>query len=217
MTAPLAHRESPCRSAAGAAARRNESVPDPVIASLLAEGDERWLPLAHERWSRLVHTYAVRALGDAREAEDVTQQVFLAAWRGRSGFRPDRGALPAWLLGITRRKTADALSARTRRRELVAAATRDVFDGTVAGSEQVVDRVVVTEELARLPRLQREVLALAYFGDLTQVEIADRTGMPLGTVKSHARRGMQRLRLRVASADAQDRSGPPVRAAHSTE
>ncbi|MEU6619989.1 sigma-70 family RNA polymerase sigma factor [Streptomyces litmocidini] len=179
---------------------------DDRIARGLVRGDEHCLAAAYRRWGRLVHTLAARALGDPREAEDVTQQVFVAAWRGRAGFRPERGTLPAWLTGITRRKIADALTARTRRTELAAtlgAALEHEARTTERSPDRVLDRMVVTEELARLPRVQRDVLELAYFADLTQTQIADRTGMPLGTVKSHARRGLQRMRhsLALAAAD----------------
>ncbi|WP_030690997.1 sigma-70 family RNA polymerase sigma factor [Streptomyces globisporus] len=178
---------------------------DDRIARGLVRGDEHCLAAAYRRWGRLVHTLAARALGDPREAEDVTQQVFVAAWRGRANFRPERGTLPAWLTGITRRKIADALTARTRRTELAAAlgAALEHEALTTEQPERVLDRMVVTEELARLPRVQRDVLELAYFADLTQTQIADRTGMPLGTVKSHARRGLQRMRhgLALAAAD----------------
>ncbi|WP_225802410.1 sigma-70 family RNA polymerase sigma factor [Streptomyces sp. NK15101] len=169
---------------------------DDWIARGLVRGDEHCLAAAYRRWGHLVHTLAARALGDPREAEDVTQQVFVAAWRGRAGFRPERGTLPAWLTGITRRKIADALTARTRRTELAATlgAALEHEARTDEQPERVLDRMVVTEELARLPRVQRDVLELAYFADLTQTQIADRTGMPLGTVKSHARRGLQRMR-----------------------
>ncbi|WP_426405375.1 sigma-70 family RNA polymerase sigma factor [Streptomyces sp. R-07] len=169
---------------------------DDRIARGLAGGDERCLAAAYQRWGRLVHTLAARALGDAREAEDVTQQVFVAAWRGRANFRPERGTLPAWLTGITRRRIADTLTARTRRTELTASlgASLEHEDRMDEEPERVLDRMVVTEELSRLPRVQRDVLELAYFADLTQTQIADRTGIPLGTVKSHARRGLRRMR-----------------------
>ncbi|MFD3945250.1 sigma-70 family RNA polymerase sigma factor [Streptomyces sp. NPDC058579] len=175
---------------------------DDWIARGLVEGDEYCLGEAYQRWGRLVHTLAARALGDPREAEDVTQQVFVAAWRGRANFSPERGTLPAWLRGITRRKIADALTARTRRTAL-AAVLGDSLEhegGPVDEPERVLDRIVVIEELARLPRVQRDILRLAYFADLTQVQIADRTGMPLGTVKSHARRGLQRMRHNLSPA-----------------
>ncbi|MFF0434599.1 RNA polymerase sigma factor [Streptomyces sp. NPDC004327] len=173
---------------------------DDRIARGLAQGDERCLDAAYRRWGPLVHTLAARTLGDPREAEDVTQQVFVAAWRGRATYRSERGSLPAWLTGITCRKVADALTARTRRTELASALRSGLeHEGATIGEperalDRILDRIVVTEELARLPRVQRDVLELAYFGDLTQTQIADHTGMPLGTVKSHARRGLQRLR-----------------------
>ncbi|MFI8320217.1 sigma-70 family RNA polymerase sigma factor [Streptomyces sp. NPDC085529] len=169
---------------------------DDGIARGLVGGDEQCLAAAYRRWGPLVQALAVRALGDPREAEDITQQVFVAVWRGRANFRPERGSLSAWLVGITRRKIADALSARTRRTRLAASlgAALEHEGRRSEEPEQVLERLVVGEELARLPRVQRDVLELAYFADLTQTQIADRTGMPLGTVKSHARRGLLRMR-----------------------
>ncbi|MBW8698942.1 ECF RNA polymerase sigma factor RpoE [Streptomyces sp. MBT84] len=169
---------------------------DDELARGLGEGDEACLTEAYRRWSPMVHALAWRCLGDAREAEDVTQQVFLGVWRGRGGYRPDRGALPGWITGIARRKIADALSARTRRGELVSSAASRLGPPDSPGGqpETLLDRVVVRRELARLPAAQRQVLCLAYYEDLTQAQIAARTGWPLGTVKSHARRGLRRLR-----------------------
>ncbi|MFF3615467.1 sigma-70 family RNA polymerase sigma factor [Streptomyces sp. NPDC002580] len=162
----------------------------------IADGDEASLATAYRRWAPLVHTLARRSLGDPREAEDVTQQVFLAVWRGGRGFRPERGSLAGWLVGITRRKIADALSARTRRTELVGAAGALLVlsDDTRARPEAALDRVLVRHELAKLPAPQRRVLHLAFYEDLTQTQIAQRTGLPLGTVKSHSRRGLHQLR-----------------------
>ncbi|WP_333777040.1 RNA polymerase sigma factor [Streptomyces sp. IBSBF 3136] len=168
-----------------------------------AAGDEAALAEAYRTWGGMVQTLARRVLGDAQEAEDVTQTVFLAAWRGRAGFRPDRGTLSAWLVGITRRKIADALQARTRRADLVAAAgSLLVADGGHGGSDAqaVLDRVVVSQSLAQLSEPQRTVLTLTFFEDLTQTQIAQVTGWPLGTVKSHARRGLQRLGHSLESA-----------------
>ncbi|MFE6222558.1 MULTISPECIES: sigma-70 family RNA polymerase sigma factor [unclassified Streptomyces] len=203
MTAETTTR--PFTPAEAAAAR--DAADEDRIARGLVLGDERCLADAYRLWGRLVHTLAARALGDAREAEDVTQQVFAAAWRGRANFRPERGALPAWLTGITRRKIADALNARTRRTDLVASlgAALEHQDRGDVEPERVLERLVVTEQLSRLPRVQRDVLELAYFADLTQTQIADRTGMPLGTVKSHARRGL--LRMRHGLEDAGVRAG----------
>ncbi|MDX6362572.1 MAG: hypothetical protein QOC85_1582 [Streptomyces sp.] len=173
-----------------------ETPADAVLTRAFVDGDEGSPAAAYRRWGALVHTLARRSLGDVGEAEDVTQQVFLAAWRGRGGYRPDRGTLAGWLVGITRRKIADALSARTRRTVLIAAAGAALAldDHTVGHPDAVLDRVLVRHELARLPAPQRHVLHLAFYEDLTQTQIARRTGLPLGTVKSHARRGLRRLR-----------------------
>ncbi|MET7382158.1 sigma-70 family RNA polymerase sigma factor [Streptomyces sp. NPDC005526] len=173
-----------------------ESCADEELAARFADGDDACLAAVYHRWGSLVYTLARRSLGDAGEAEDVTQTVFLAAWRGRAGFHPDRGALSAWLVGITRRKIADALSARTRRTELAAAAGSLAAlraPDRAAQPDGVLDRVLVGHELARLPAPQRRVLGLAFYDDLTQRQIAQVTGWPLGTVKSHARRGLHRL------------------------
>lgn len=153
-----------------------------------------------------MHTLATRSLGDAHEAEDVTQQVFVGAWRGRHGFRPERGTLGAWLVGITRRKVVDALAARTRRLSLVESAGQDITPARLVqpALDEVLDRVLLVEALSRLPQAQRDVLCMAFYEDLTQAQIAERTGVPLGTVKSHARRGLHRLRTAVGPGAAHD-------------
>ncbi|MEU1178716.1 sigma-70 family RNA polymerase sigma factor [Streptomyces sp. NPDC005820] len=176
-----------------------EPLADEEIARGLMAGDEACLAAAYRRWSALVHALAWRSLGDAREAEDVSQQVFLGVWRGRAGYRPERGTLGGWIVGITRRRIADSLAARTRRLRLVAAAGAQLALGDPDRDrpEGALDRVLVRGELARLPAPQQRVLRLTFYEDLTQTQIAERTGWPLGTVKSHARRGMQRLRVRL--------------------
>ncbi|MFJ2260690.1 sigma-70 family RNA polymerase sigma factor [Streptomyces sp. NPDC087844] len=173
-----------------------EPLTDEELARGLVRGDEACLAAAHDRWSPLVLTLARRALGDDREAEDVTQQVFLGVWRGRHGYRPERGTIAGWIVGITKRKIADALAARTRRAELVASAGAVLVlaDPVTERPEAVLDRVLVGREMAKLPTPQQRVLRLAFYEDLTQTQIARRTGLPLGTVKSHARRGLHQLK-----------------------
>lgn len=168
------------------------------LARGLLAADEEAFAAIYRRWGSLVHTMATRLLGDTHEAEDVTQQVFLGAWHGRAGFRPERGPLGAWLVGITRRKIVDALAARTRRFTLIDSAAHEALADPVhddRAPDVVLDRVLIVDALSRLPRPQREVLCMAFYEDLTQAQIAERTGLPLGTVKSHARRGLHRLRL----------------------
>ncbi|MFD8412251.1 RNA polymerase sigma factor [Streptomyces sp. NPDC059650] len=177
------------------------------LAAGFAAGDERCVEAVYRRWRPLVHALAHRCLGDEREAEDVTQQVFLAAWRGRGRYRPGSGGFGAWLTGITRHKVADALDARTRRARAATAAARAASGAAdrpgsapLGEAERAVDRLLVLGELARLPSAQQQVLRLAFYGDLTQTQIADRTGLPLGTVKSHMRRALDRLRRTLPEA-----------------
>ena len=174
---------------------------DREVARLFAAGDERGLALAYERWAGQVHGMAVRAFGPGPDAEDVTQQVFVSAWTGRAGYRPDKGPLPAWLVGVCRHKIADTWARRDRqRRETEAAVTefQSAPSATTAGVDAAVaDRVLLLDELDRLGQPQRGIIELAFFEDLTHQQIAARTGLPLGTVKSHIRRTLERLRTRL--------------------
>lgn len=175
---------------------------DAALAARFPAGDESVVEAVYRRWRPLVNSLARHALGDEREAEDVTQQVFLAAWRGRAGYRPGPGGLGAWLTGITRHKIADALEARTRRARVAAAVRLDAPEAGRPDPERALDRVLVLGELARLPSAQRRVLALAFYADLSQSQIAARTGLPLGTVKSHMRRALHVLRHSLQPAPA---------------
>ncbi|MEU3051574.1 sigma-70 family RNA polymerase sigma factor [Streptomyces sp. NPDC006984] len=208
-------RRSDARTAPAAAgpgsARPDEAAADAALIHGFVNGDEDSIEAVYRRWSPLVHTIARRTLGDDREAEDVTQQVFLAAWKGRGSYRPGRGGLPGWLVGITRHKIADALAARTRRTEIALASARreQGSSGTAGGADEAVDRVLLLQALEALPPAQRRVVGLTFYGDLTQTQIAAQTGLPLGTVKSHVRRAMQVLR-RALEAGTESTPAPPV-------
>ncbi|HZB49320.1 MAG TPA: sigma-70 family RNA polymerase sigma factor [Mycobacteriales bacterium] len=161
------------------------------------QGDESVLRLVYDRYGGLVYRLGLSCLTTHHEAEDLTQATFVAAWRGRQTYDPDRGTLAGWLLGIGRRQVVDRLRARQRERDLAAAVGRlDPGYSEVPAPERVVDRLVVLDELRRLSPEQRRVVELAFFDDLTHVQIAGLTGLPLGTVKSHLRRGLDRLRSR---------------------
>lgn len=175
-----------------------------AIADAFRDGDESALAEAYARWSPLVHTLALRSIGDTHEAEDVTQKVFVDAWRSRERYDPARSRLAGWLVGITRHRIADAHEARARRRrsEEAYAAEATTAGGTaIADVAEVADRMMMAAELERLEPVPQKVMKLAFYDDLTHAQIADILGLPLGTVKSHIRRSLVRLRTRLEVSD----------------
>lgn len=190
---------------------------DDELAERLRAGDETALREVYDRHGAAVLYLAQRLLGNRADAEDVTQVTFVAAWTGRDGFDPQRGTILGWLLGIARRKTVDRIRAAARDQrttESVQAQQPQAAAPDEETPERVVDRLVVADEMKRLPDEQRRTLELAFFDDLSHPQIAAVTGLPLGTVKSHIRRGMANLRRRweVDGAALGSRSTGPSRA-----
>lgn len=168
------------------------------IAAAFVVGDERALEAVYGRWSSLVYTLALRSLGDIGDAEDVTQKTFVAAWTSRAGFDSERARMSTWLVAIARNKIADTHEARARIRrlqqQLAAVALPDDF---VTEDVDIADSLLIADEIARLEPDAQRVVRLAFYDDLTHDQIADRLGLPLGTVKSHIRRSLQRMRSRL--------------------
>ncbi|SFS07325.1 RNA polymerase sigma-70 factor, ECF subfamily [Microbacterium sp. cf046] len=161
-------------------------------------GDERALEHAYRRWSPVVFTLALRSLGDRTDAEDVTQKTFVSAWTSRANFDPNRARLSTWLVAIAKRRIADTHEARTRIRALQQQLQRVTRpDDLVTPEVDLGETLLVAQEIERLEPDARQVMKLAFFDDLTHQEISRRLDMPLGTVKSHIRRSLERMRTRL--------------------
>lgn len=192
----------PCPDATGPLDSIGMSSPalDAQLSSAWAAGHEDVVQRAYERWGALVHGLARRAVGGA-DADDVTQQVFLAAWRRRETYRPEEGPLGAWLVGITRRQVAEHL--RTRHRSAEVPTSNDDLPGASPpgwSSDDADDLLAIYEELERIGDPQRRIVLLAYVHDKTQREIAEELDLPLGTVKTHTTRTLARLRTLMGGA-----------------
>ena len=187
----------------GSKSRREPLVPsDDELMADLAAGDIAALEQLYDRYSALVFSVSLRVLADRQLAEDVTQEVFLRLWRRPESYDPARGRLLSWLMSVTRNRAIDErrrLTRRTRTEDQSDEPTADLreMDGRddpqLAASLADVRRAVRTA-MDSLPPAQRRVIELAYFAGLTQTEIAERTGVPLGTVKTRVRLAMRKLR-----------------------
>ena len=210
-----------------------------VLVRAVAGGSEDALASLYDRHVGGVHAVAIRLTGDHGIAEEVVQETFLALWNRAEQFDPSRGSLRSWLLTIARNRSVDHFRAAGRHDR---AAVFSSFTGAdqdhpvaewltdagelvgAAGPEPTPETVLLDNEtrasmaaaIGSLSPVEQSVILLAYEGGLTQAEIADRLGWPIGTVKTRTRRALQHLRSRIeaptsnaAWAAGQDRSGAP--------
>jgi RNA polymerase sigma-70 factor, ECF subfamily len=175
------------------------SAPRDDLVERIARGDRDAFALFYDRHAGLVLGLARRILRNESAAEEVLQEVFWQVWQDAGQYDPRRGSPEAWLVMRARTRTIDRLrSMRRRERTFVAPLDEGIARGDPAGHEnpatRAEDRGLVQGALGRLPEPQRRVIEMAFFEDLTQAEIAARLGEPLGTVKTRARAGLERLR-----------------------
>ncbi len=179
---------------------RLEEPADETLLAGLAAGRLEALDILYDRYRSMAYGIARRITADDGLAEDVVQEAFLGAWRAADRYVPGKGSVRTWLLSIVHHRAIDAVRRRRPVSELPAEeegartpaplVLPDVW-GEVAGN---LDRDAILAALATLPDVQRETLELAYWSGLTQVEIAERTGTPLGTVKGRVRLALTSLR-----------------------
>jgi RNA polymerase sigma-70 factor, ECF subfamily len=161
----------------------------------MAEGDADACGRFYDRYARLVYPLIVRIVGEPADAADVLQEVFWEAWQSAASYDPARGSPEAWIVMRARTRAIDRVRAVRRRSETFVAPVDEALAADRGDlAETVADRTDVAGVLERLPEHQREVIELAYYGGLTQTEIAERIKQPLGTVKTRMRMGLSRLR-----------------------
>ncbi|MEE9284395.1 MAG: sigma-70 family RNA polymerase sigma factor [Dehalococcoidia bacterium] len=171
------------------------------LLGLVIRGDRAALSALYDRFVRQVFSLALRMVENPSLAEEITQDVFMTVWTRGSTYRSDRGPFSSWLLSVTHNRCIDELRKRRRRAKL---STIDIDEMRVdpsSGGDVVLDAVfarldreTIVEALNRLPSLQKQVIVMAYFQGLTQSEISEVLGSPLGTVKTRMRLGLHKMR-----------------------
>jgi RNA polymerase sigma-70 factor, ECF subfamily len=190
---------------------RAEEPADPELLRRMRLGDESALEALYARYGGLVFTLALRIVGDPELAREVLQDTFLRSWDGCDTYDCGRGRVPWWLMGIARNRAIDVLrsrphQARLREQERLRSST-PVGEPAVPGGVDAVLSHAVIRALEGLSAAQREAIELAYYGGLTQAEIARQLAQPLGTIKSRTREAMERLRTLLEPII--DSAGPP--------
>lgn len=180
----------------------SEPVSDATLLSMLREQPAMGLAALYDRYGRLVFSVALRIVQDHGAAEEVTQDVFLRCWRNIDRYHPAQGSLPSWLLAITHHRAIDELRSR-RGKQLRREISDEIIEQVVAldpGFDEALLRGEIHEALHVLPPAQRDVIELIFWGGLTRREVADRLKLPLGTVHTRLRLGMEKLRAALGQA-----------------
>lgn len=179
------------------------SLDDVRLVRRMAAGDSEALGSFYDRWSAQVYRTVIAIVRSAQDAEEVVDDCFWQAWSQASRFEAPRGQVKSWILNIARSRALDKLKAAKRRREDELEAAPPESFATDPDTESRLDEErranFVITALKILPQAQREVLEMAYYGGLSQTQIAESTGEALGTVKTRIRLGMQKLRETLGS------------------
>ena len=181
-----------------ASAETNAIPSDLALVMAIRSGDQGAMSALYDRFSSIVYAVALRVLQDTGAAEDVLQDIFMQLWRNPGAFDSSRGNMAAWLAVIARNRAIDALRRRRPQDDI-----EDVVVSVETDLASETDRSRALEKvhgaLQHMPSPQRSALEMAYFEGLTHVEIAEKTGEPLGTVKTRIRTGLISLRKVLAA------------------
>jgi RNA polymerase sigma-70 factor (ECF subfamily) len=185
---------------AQAPARKLAHLSDEALLALCSRADESALGELYDRYGRVAYGLALRIVRDRALAEDAVQEAFLAVWRSAGAFLAEQGKPSTWILTLVHRRAVDLVRREERRRADPLDDTDQQPTGEATDEEAWLraQRQVVQEALRKLPAEQREAIELAYYGGFTQSELAERLGLPLGTIKSRMFTGLKRLRELLA-------------------
>jgi RNA polymerase sigma-70 factor (ECF subfamily) len=176
---------------------------DSELVKRLQKRDPQALGELYDRYGRLAYSLILRIVRDAATAEDLVQETFLRIWNRVHGFDGDRGALGGWLLAVARNRAIDYLRSKSGRMHDALELNENDHPSLYADLEQDVlnsDRARrLRKALEKLNPNQRNVIELAYFEGLSQTEMAERTGQPLGTVKTWVRTALKLLREELSA------------------
>jgi RNA polymerase sigma-70 factor, ECF subfamily len=178
-------------------------LPDGDLIVSLRQGDRAALSIIYDRYGGLVYTLALRLLDRRDEAEDLTQDIFLSFWK-QTNFDPNRAKLSTYLCLLTRSRSIDKLRSRQSEQRSLQKLQQTVVPETelptlLDSVSLAEEQIIVRQSLAALNDRQRQILELSYYQDLTQSAIATQLNLPLGTVKTHMRQGLIKLRQLLQS------------------
>ena len=184
---------------AQAPARNLAHLSDEALLALCSRADENALGELYDRYGRVAYGLALRIVRDRALAEDAVQEAFLAVWRSAGAFLAEQGKPSTWILTLVHRRAVDLVRREERRRaEPLEDTDHPTGEATDEEAWLRAQRQVVQEALRKLPPDQREAIELAYYGGFTQSELAERLGLPLGTIKRRMFTGLKRLRELLA-------------------
>jgi RNA polymerase sigma-70 factor (ECF subfamily) len=177
---------------------RNIVPSDTSLVTAIRSGDQAAMAELYDRYSSIVYSVALRVLQDTGTAEDVLQDTFMMLWRNPGAFDASRGNMAAWLAVIARNRAIDCLRRRRPESDMEGVVV-SVEPDLVSHAERSRAMEKVRGVLEAMPGTQRSVLEMAYFEGLTHTEIAEKTGEPLGTIKTRIRTGLLLLRKSLAA------------------
>jgi RNA polymerase sigma factor (sigma-70 family) len=212
-TAPVAVLALAASEPAWTMRRQHAHLSDEALVALVARGDEPALAELYDRVGKIAYGLAYRVLRDERLAEDAVQEAFLAVWRTAGSFRAERAKASTWILTLVHRRAVDLVRREERRRteplpDDIGPSPTESVEATEEAAWLRFERERVQAALAVLPDTQREAIELAYYGGYSQSELAERLGVPLGTIKSRMFAGLARLR-ELLDESTQERSWKP--------